>query len=342
MYCRFVIVTVLPIFFICHQYRIFREFFQRSVDTTESFFYYWSLTVSIACIYNLFTIPLTIFKEFRERYYFYCLFGGWFTDLINLIDIFFQTKRQFLEDGVKITDWGLTLKNYVTSLTFIFDLLALFPTDIVLLFFPYFSFIRLNRLFKIYRISEFIERTEIRTSFPHCFRIFRLVSICVTLFHWNACFYFIMSILYNYGAASHDDWVFSYDKILDVVTPMCDARWERENCSIGVNNTVRKDIFIDESAAFFHNRTTVVKFSPLMKKYGLSFYWSALTLTTLGEQPPPKWLPQFLFETVDTLLGLIIFAVIVGDVGAMVSSMNLVRTSFEEKLDGCKRYMKFR
>uniref|UniRef100_A0AC34F2X9 Cyclic nucleotide-binding domain-containing protein n=1 Tax=Panagrolaimus sp. ES5 TaxID=591445 RepID=A0AC34F2X9_9BILA len=161
-----------------------------------------------------------------------------------------------------------------------------------------------------------------------------------------------MSIIYNYKDAPVDDWVFSYDKILDVVTPNCDARWEAANCSIGVNNsnlhctdpscTKKRDIFIDESASFFHNRTTVMKFSSLTKKYGLSFYWSALTLTTLGEQAAPRYTPQFLFETLDTLLGLIIFAVIVGDVGAMVSSMNLVRTMYEEKLDGCKRYMNFR
>uniref|UniRef100_A0A914PZU6 Cyclic nucleotide-binding domain-containing protein n=1 Tax=Panagrolaimus davidi TaxID=227884 RepID=A0A914PZU6_9BILA len=161
-----------------------------------------------------------------------------------------------------------------------------------------------------------------------------------------------MSIVYNYKEAPVDDWVFSYDKILDVVTPNCDARWEAANCSIGVNNSnlycsdpscgKKRDIFIDESASFFHNRTTIMKFSSLTKKYGLSFYWSALTLTTLGEQASPRFTPQFLFETVDTLLGLIIFAVIVGDVGAMVSSMNLVRTLYEEKLDGCKRYMNFR
>ncbi|KAE9550732.1 hypothetical protein FO519_006054 [Halicephalobus sp. NKZ332] len=99
---------------------------------------------------------------------------------------------------------------------------------------------------------------------------------------------------------------------------------------------------LEKYHSFYRNKTTFVKFSNLTKKYSLSFYWSALTLTTLGENPPPNNSFQSLFEIVDTLIGLIIIAVIVGDVGAMVTSMNMMRSQFEEKLDGCKTYMKFR
>uniref|UniRef100_A0A1I7WWF9 Cyclic nucleotide-binding domain-containing protein n=1 Tax=Heterorhabditis bacteriophora TaxID=37862 RepID=A0A1I7WWF9_HETBA len=83
-------------------------------------------------------------------------------------------------------------------------------------------------------------------------------------------------------------------------------------------------------------------FSKFTKQYGLSFYWSALTLVTLGEQPWPNYTFQNSFEIGDTLLGLVIFAVIVGDVGNMVSTMNLKKSEFEEVLDGCKSYMVYR
>jgi hypothetical protein len=65
-------------------------------------------------------------------------------------------------------------------------------------------------------------------------------------------------------------------------------------------------------------------------------------LTTLGEQPSPIHNIQYIFETVDTLLGLIIFAVIVGNVGNMVSNMNAQQSAFEERLDAAKQYMTYR
>uniref|UniRef100_A0A915AHH6 Cyclic nucleotide-binding domain-containing protein n=1 Tax=Parascaris univalens TaxID=6257 RepID=A0A915AHH6_PARUN len=89
-------------------------------------------------------------------------------------------------------------------------------------------------------------------------------------------------------------------------------------------------------------RTTVLKFSNFTKQYGLSFYWSALTLVTLGEQPSPNYTFQNGFEIIDTLIGLVIFAVIVGDVGNMVTDMNAVKSEYELILDGCKQYMIYR
>ncbi|CAJ0572820.1 unnamed protein product, partial [Mesorhabditis spiculigera] len=75
------------------------------------------------------------------------------------------------------------------------------------------------------------------------------------------------------------------------------------------------------------------------QEYSLSFYWSALTLVTLGEQPSPQRSFQNIFEIIVTLLGLVIFAVIVGDVGNMVQTMNLKRTDYEEIFDGTRAYM---
>ncbi|KAK6046202.1 hypothetical protein COOONC_16292 [Cooperia oncophora] len=75
---------------------------------------------------------------------------------------------------------------------------------------------------------------------------------------------------------------------------------------------------IDMAMMYWANRTRMIPFSILFKQYTLSFYWSALTLVTLGEQ------------------------VIVGDVGNMVTNMNMKRSNFEEVLDGCKSYMIYR
>lgn len=47
-------------------------------------------------------------------------------------------------------------------------------------------------------------------------------------------------------------------------------------------------------------------------------------------------------EVIDTLIGLLIFAVIVGSVGSVVSTMNQDQTEFQDTLDGIKFYMNYR
>lgn len=47
-------------------------------------------------------------------------------------------------------------------------------------------------------------------------------------------------------------------------------------------------------------------------------------------------------EVIDTLIGLIIFAVIVGSVGSVISTMNKEKSKFQETLDGIKFYMNYR
>ena len=76
--------------------------------------------------------------------------------------------------------------------------------------------------------------------------------------------------------------------------------------------------------------------------YIYSFYWSTLTLTTIGETPWPQQDVEYIFVTIDFLTGVLIFATIVGNVGSMITNMNITRSEFQHKMDGIKKYMKFR
>ena len=49
-----------------------------------------------------------------------------------------------------------------------------------------------------------------------------------------------------------------------------------------------------------------------------SFYWSTLTLTTIGETPQPVQDIEYFFVTFDFLVGVLIFATIVGSIGRYV------------------------
>ncbi|CAL8301484.1 unnamed protein product [Gadus morhua 'NCC'] len=84
------------------------------------------------------------------------------------------------------------------------------------------------------------------------------------------------------------------------------------------------------------------EFGQLSRQYVYCLYWSTLTLTTIGETPPPVQDIEYLFVVVDFLTGVLIFATIVGNVGAMISNMNAARADFQAKIDSIKQYMEFR
>ncbi|KAM9054541.1 LOW QUALITY PROTEIN: cyclic nucleotide-gated channel alpha-3 [Megaptera novaeangliae] len=83
------------------------------------------------------------------------------------------------------------------------------------------------------------------------------------------------------------------------------------------------------------------EYGRLSRKYIYSLYWSTLTLTTIGETPPPVKDEEYLFVVLDFLVGVLIFATIVGNVGSMILHMNSSRTEFQAKSDSIK-YMQFR
>ncbi|XP_042723163.1 cyclic nucleotide-gated cation channel alpha-3 isoform X1 [Lagopus leucura] len=87
---------------------------------------------------------------------------------------------------------------------------------------------------------------------------------------------------------------------------------------------------------------SIPEYGRLSRKYIYSLYWSTLTLTTIGETPPPVKDEEYLFVVIDFLVGVLIFATIVGNVGSMISNMNASRAEFQAKVDSIKQYMHFR
>ena len=98
----------------------------------------------------------------------------------------------------------------------------------------------------------------------------------------------------------------------------------------------------DEFVYFDINETLYPANATLSRMYIYSFYWSTLTLTTIGETPPPEEDIEYVFVVIDFLIGVLIFATIVGNVGSMITNMNAGRAEFQQKMDGVKRYMEFR
>nr|XP_020454526.1 cyclic nucleotide-gated cation channel-like [Monopterus albus] len=76
--------------------------------------------------------------------------------------------------------------------------------------------------------------------------------------------------------------------------------------------------------------------------YIYCLYWSTTTLTTIGENPHPVLDEEYIFSVFDFLVGVLIFATIVGNVGSMIANMNATRAEFQSRIDAIKHYMQFR
>ncbi|XP_018789830.1 PREDICTED: uncharacterized protein LOC108969525 [Bactrocera latifrons] len=81
-------------------------------------------------------------------------------------------------------------------------------------------------------------------------------------------------------------------------------------------------------------------YATLTRKYLGSLYWSTLTLTTIGDLPTPETNAEYIFTIVSYLIGVFIFATIVGQVGNVITNRNANRLEFERLLDGAKTYMR--
>ncbi|RWS23450.1 cyclic nucleotide-gated cation channel alpha-3-like protein, partial [Leptotrombidium deliense] len=77
-------------------------------------------------------------------------------------------------------------------------------------------------------------------------------------------------------------------------------------------------------------------------QYIYCFYWSTLTLTAIGEVPVPVREEEYIFVIIDFLIGVLIFATIVGNVGSMITNMNAARAEFQSRMDAVKQYMELR
>ena len=207
----------------------------------------------------------------------------------------------FLEQGLSVSDVTKLRHHYMTTKRkqFYLDVISVLPTDVFYVIFgPGATIVRVNRMLRVNRLLECIDRTETRTNYPNRFRILTLIAQILLIIHWNACLYFQVSAWIGFGS---DEWVYF---------------------------NISEDVYPTNAS--------------LSRMYIYSFYWSTLTLTTIGETPRPEQDVEYLFVTVDFLIGVLIFATIVGNVGSMISNMNAEKADFQQKMDGVKRYMEFR
>ena len=156
-----------------------------------------------------------------------------------------------------------------------------------------YTIVRINRLLRVNRISEFLTKTEARVPSPNAFRIGILLTYILMIIHWNGCIYYAISKYIGIG--SGDLWIYQ------------------------------------------GNET-----DPIIDKYVYCYWWATVVLTNIAEIPHPETEFETFVQVANFLIGLLIFASLVGKVGTMITSMNAAQNEFQFRLDSVKQYMKFR
>ncbi|XP_076221835.1 uncharacterized protein LOC116431829 isoform X2 [Nomia melanderi] len=262
------------------------------VNPDENFYYYWLMLLSGCVLYNLWTLivrqSLPELQALAPAAWLAC---DGFTDLVFFLDVAVQFRTGYLEQGLMVYNSKKLAGHYLKSKSFVLDLLALLPLDLLQVNLGSNPMLRFPRFLKIYRVYNYYYMVESRTVYPNLWRVLNLIHILLILAHWFGCFYYLLSEAEGFQG----DWVYPYRP---------------------------------------------GEYATLTRKYLGSLYWSTLTLTTIGDLPTPETNAEYVFTIVSYLIGVFIFATIVGQVGNVITNRNANRLEFERLLDGAKTYMR--
>ncbi|XP_057368745.1 cyclic nucleotide-gated cation channel subunit A-like [Daphnia carinata] len=278
---------------------------QLVVDTTQKGHYRWLGIVSMAIMYNyIFIVGRTVFWDMQNMCPIAWLVLDYASDLIYVFDMAVHAHEGYLEQGLMVTDPEKLRRHYWQSWDSKIDIFSLLPTDLL-----YLVWGSPNEC--IHAPCGVVVRMN---------RLFRLPRMLA--------FFDKTENQTNFPNAFRITKVMIY---LLIIIHWNGCIYFAISNAIGFGSDGWVVTLVENGANL-----------SLTYQYIFTFYWSTLTLTTIGETPPPEIEVEFLFVIVEYMIGILIFATIVGNIGSMITNMNASRTEFQTRMDAVKQYMVFR
>ncbi|CRL00491.1 CLUMA_CG013752, isoform A [Clunio marinus] len=276
-----------------------------SFDPSLSSYYRWLAIVSLAVLYNIiFVVGRAIFWEINKKATFLWYFLDYLCDFIYFLDTIVHCHEGYLEQGLLVRDAKKLRQHYFSTSHWRLDLISMFPTDLAYVWWGpnQCSFDRVPCAV-IVRINRLLR-------LPRMWEWFERTETATGYPNAFRICKVVLAILVliHWNACLY--FAISYAQ-----------GFGSDNWVYNLNGTQN---------------------ASLTRQYIYSFYWSTLTLTTIGETPTPENETEYLFVVADFLAGVLIFATIVGNIGSMISNMNVARVEFQNRMDGVKQYMAFR
>ncbi|UJR37960.1 hypothetical protein I4U23_030644 [Adineta vaga] len=179
-------------------------------DPSGRLTYWWTSIISLAFLYNFWIIIFRFsFHELTSENLLIWFIFDYSCDFLYLMDIMFNFRTAYLEEGVLQTD-PIKLRHYYMNTTrFYIDCLCLMPLDFLYLSIGFKSIVRCFRLVKIYRFWTFLDRTERHTNYPNLFRAIVMIHYLLAIFHWNACLIYILHTRSELGFTKRFSFTFN-------------------------------------------------------------------------------------------------------------------------------------
>ncbi|XP_076347870.1 cyclic nucleotide-gated channel alpha-3-like [Tachypleus tridentatus] len=274
------------------------------LDPACNLYYHWLAVITLAVLYNtIFIIGRSVFWKLQNLQPFLWYILDYVSDCIYVVDMVFQVRTGYLHQGLLVRDAKRLFSNYMRSTYFKLDVFSLLPTDI---------------MYCVLGVS-----CEERVPCSVIVRLNRLLR-------WHR----MLEFFDRTETRTNFPYAFRITKLIFYILVI--IHW---NACIYFSVSYCIGFGSD---GWVYKNVSEPKFSTFRHQYIYCFYWSTLTLTTIGEVPIPERDIEYLFVVFDFLVGVLIFATIVGNVGSMITNMNAARAEFQNRMDSIKQYMEFR
>ncbi|XP_054090138.1 cyclic nucleotide-gated cation channel subunit A isoform X2 [Zeugodacus cucurbitae] len=276
-----------------------------SVNPTLQSHYRWLGIVSLAVLYNIiFVVGRSVFWEINHRAPTFWYFLDYLCDSIYLVDTLVHMHEGYLDQGLLVRDAYKLRRHYFHTKGWSIDVLSMLPTDLAYIWWSPSSC------------------SAGGLPCPVIVRLNRLLR-APRLWEWFD----------RTETATGYPNAFRICKVVLAILVL--IHWNA--CMYFAIS-----YYLGFGSDNWVYNLNGPRNSTLQRQYIYSFYWSTLTLTTIGETPTPENDAEYLFVVADFLAGVLIFATIVGNIGSMISNMNVARVEFQNRMDGVKQYMAFR
>lgn len=226
---------------------------------------------STCVIYNLITvIGRAVFWHLQNDYLVEWTVADYVADAVYLVDMFISSRTGFLEQGLLVRNVTRLYLNYFRSWSFWLDLASVLPTDVVYLYRGlhcdperHYPCAVIFRLNRLLRFYRISEYFERTETRTNYPYIFRISKLI---------FYILVLIHWNACIYFAISYFIGFDS----------DRW--------VYNRKRVLVANETMDTFRH-------------QYIYCFYWSTLTLTTIGEVPVPETDFEYTFVVINFLIG---------------------------------------